>query len=118
MPHCNFVKKDGSICQSWAMKDDPQGRCLFHTELEAVKGPGRSKPPLSQDEMIAELERELRRVKKHVKDPLKRASEIRNIFALILKIKYEKPPDPEEAGPLADRIAKWKKKTTPPPSQT
>lgn len=107
MPRCTFIKKDGSKCGAWAIRD--RDKCIFHTEKDIKREI--SERPLSRDQQILIISRQLKALQRSSKDsPLEKAREIRSLVILLNELQEEKPPnnDNDKADPLKSKLEKWK----------
>ena len=87
MARCKGFTRQGKPCMAMALHDAEY--CFFHSD--GIEGrPGRPDPkPISQEYMIRLLEKEVRCIKRFVKNPLERSRELR---ALLLQIDQLRRP--------------------------
>jgi hypothetical protein len=84
---CRGLTRQGKPCMAMALHD--ANYCFFHSD--GIEGrPGRPDPkPITKEHMIQLLEKEVRCIKRFVKNPLERSKELR---ALLLQIDQVRSP--------------------------
>jgi hypothetical protein len=92
MGRCKGITRQGKPCMAMALRD--ANYCFFHSDGTEGR-PGRPDPkPITKDYMIQLLEKEVRCIKRFVKNPLERSRELR---ALLLQIdELRRPNEPEK----------------------
>lgn len=95
MGRCKGITRQGKPCMAMALHD--ANYCFFHSDGTEGR-PGRPDPkPITKDYMIQLLEKEVRCIKRFVKNPLERSRELR---ALLLQIdELRRPNEPEKDQP-------------------
>ena len=111
MPRCTFIKKDGSKCGAWAIRD--RDKCIFHTEKDIKLEI--SERPLSRDQQILIISRQLKALQRSSKDsPLEKAREIRSLVMLLKELQGGNSPDDNENKPakigFERHLEEWNKK--------
>jgi len=89
---CKAKTKAGTACRARALKNERF--CLFHSNSDrakAIKAKQHHKQPMTIEQHVLLLERQLRRVQRS-KDEEFRSSETRKIISLIYEIRGERPP--------------------------
>ena len=95
MARCRGFTHQGKPCKAMALHD--ANYCFFHSD--GIEGrPGRPDPkPISQEYMIRLLEKEVRCVKRFVKNPLERSKELRALLFQIDQLQSPSEPGKEQA---------------------
>lgn len=110
MPRCAFIKKDGKPCLAWAIHGHE--RCVFHVEGDVRKT--LRERPLSKEEQVAIISRQIKSVQKNVKNSLEKAMAIRSLVILLKELQEGKPPDDDEnksaKNGFEKHLEEWNKK--------
>jgi hypothetical protein len=102
---CDFVKLDGAQCRCSAIRG--LTKCLFHCEHDARKEI--VERPLTKDEKIIILSREIRSAQK-IKNRVQRSYEVRALMAMLNQLQDE--PETENnltLDPVEKVVKEWKK---------
>lgn len=93
MPRCVAIADcTGKQCRGMALQDEKL--CLFHSQTDvAVKARQRPARKLTKKDIICELQRQLRNVKRCVADPMEKSREIRALLFQINNLKREESPE-------------------------
>jgi hypothetical protein len=107
MPRCNFTKKNGEACLAWAVNGHE--KCVFHVEGDVRKA--LRERPLSKEEQVVIISRQIKSVQKNVKNSLEKAMAIRSLVLLLKELQEGKPPDDgnDKADPLKSKLDQWNK---------
>ena len=115
---CDSLRTNGEKCKAFAIHGDT--KCLFHTDRSGPRRVLKNRPPISTEELVGILSREIRRLSLNKKvDPIERGREIRNLAALLAELQGGKVSEPEaEKTTLDQRLEQWKKKAVPQSSKS
>lgn len=112
MPRCIAIADTtGKQCRGMALQGEKL--CLFHSQTDvAVKARQRPARKLTKKDMICELQRQLRNVKRCVADPMEKSREIRALLYQINNLKMEdESPEEIEEEPKKDTFEERVKKS-------
>jgi len=88
-----------------------QERCIFHTEKDVRKEI--SERPLSRDQQILIISRQIKSLQKSKDSPLEKAREIRSLVLLLKELQEDKSPYNEnkpEKNEFEKHLEEWNKK--------
>jgi hypothetical protein len=93
MGRCKGITRQGKPCLAMALHD--ANYCFFHSDGTEGR-PGRPDPkPITKDYMIQLLEKEVRCIKRFVKNPLERSRELRALLIQIEQLRTTTEPEKE-----------------------
>ena len=93
---------------AWAIHDHE--RCVFHVEGDVRKA--LREKPLSREEQVVIISRQIKSVQKNVKNSLEKALAIKGLVSLLRDLQGGNLPDDNgKADPLKSKLEKWKHQT-------
>jgi len=106
MPRCQFIKKDGEQCGGWAISDG-SGLCVFHCSKTSRKEI--IERPLSREERIIIISRQIRSLKKSKTNALDKSREMRALLDMLAELEGEGKKENENGiDSVQEKINKWK----------
>jgi hypothetical protein len=101
---CTAITKSGQRCRNFALNDE--NKCICHSSSERAKTARNKRKIPTKEDMILELQTQLRKVKRSKVDALEKSREVRMILTQIAELKGEKPRKEKEPESKRDSFEK------------